>query len=322
MPWSGGGTYALPPAYSPEVNGSVIDATRYNGLTADVASGITAALAKNGENVPTANLPMGSFKHTGAGAATTAGDYLVFGGAATLTDLTTTGNTILGNAITDTFNQGAGSLVKNATGNWTIGAPSSGVSLLIANIAGQSAYQWSDGTRSGAIQTSVAGNFIGSLSADPFNIFTNGIIRVAVANAGNVTVNAPSSGVALTASGGIQENGAGVIGYAAGSGGTVTQLTSKSTTVVLNKTVGQITMNNASLAAGASISFIVTNSLVTQTDVVICHRGNNFGGDRNYRVETDRVATSSIVITVTNLSAGALAEAVVINFAVIKGSIT
>ena len=40
------------------------------------------------------------------------------------------------------------------------------------------------------------------------------------------------------------------IGYAAGAGGTVTQATNKSTTVVLNKTTGQITMNAASLAAG------------------------------------------------------------------------
>lgn len=81
MPWNGSGTYALPPAYSPEVNGTTIDATRYNGLTNDVATGISAALAKNGENTATANLPMGGFKHTGAAAANASGQYLVYGQA-------------------------------------------------------------------------------------------------------------------------------------------------------------------------------------------------------------------------------------------------
>lgn len=74
MPWNGSGTYSLPPAYSPEVNGDVIDAVRYNGLTTDIATGITNAFAKDGQNVPTANLAMGGFKFTGLAAGSTAGD--------------------------------------------------------------------------------------------------------------------------------------------------------------------------------------------------------------------------------------------------------
>ena len=75
MSWNGLGTYLLNPAYTPEVNGNTVDATRYNGALTDIAAGITAALAKNGENVPTANLPMGGYKHTGAAQATAAGQY-------------------------------------------------------------------------------------------------------------------------------------------------------------------------------------------------------------------------------------------------------
>jgi hypothetical protein len=78
MPWSGSGTYVLPPAYSPEVNGTVIDATRYNGLTTDVANGISNAIAKDGQNVPTANLPMGGFKHTGVADGNGTGQYLAY----------------------------------------------------------------------------------------------------------------------------------------------------------------------------------------------------------------------------------------------------
>lgn len=84
MPWTGTGTYNLPPAYSPEINGTTVDADRYNGLTLDVAAGITASIAKNGENVPTANLPMNAKKHTGAANAAIAGEYLVWGQAVTI----------------------------------------------------------------------------------------------------------------------------------------------------------------------------------------------------------------------------------------------
>ena len=78
MAWNGLGTFILNPSFSPEVNGNIIDAVRYNGLFTDLAIGLTAALAKNGENAPTANLPMGGFKHTGAVAATATGQYVEY----------------------------------------------------------------------------------------------------------------------------------------------------------------------------------------------------------------------------------------------------
>jgi len=90
MPWSGAGTYSPPAASFPEVNGTLIDAGRYNPTITDLAAGITAALAKNGENSPTANLPMAGFRHSGAGDASVAGQYLVFG-QATAGSLTTLG---------------------------------------------------------------------------------------------------------------------------------------------------------------------------------------------------------------------------------------
>lgn len=74
MPWNGSGTFNLDPSYSPEVAGTTIQPGRYNGLTGDIASGITNALAKDGQNTPTANLPMGSKKLTGLAAGSAAGD--------------------------------------------------------------------------------------------------------------------------------------------------------------------------------------------------------------------------------------------------------
>jgi hypothetical protein len=50
------------------------------------------------------------------------------------------------------------------------------------------------------------------------------------------------------------------IGYATGAGGAVTQATDRTTGVTLSKLTGQITTNNASLAAGAEAEFTVTNT--------------------------------------------------------------
>lgn len=108
------------------------------------------------------------------------------------------------------------------------------------------------------------------------------------------------------------------IGYATGSGGTVTQITNKSTGVTLNKLCGQITMNNASLSAGAEVSFTLTNSTIAATDVVVTaiSSGATAGA---YNTHVDAIAAGSCRISISNLSGSPLSEAIVINFVVIKG---
>jgi len=108
------------------------------------------------------------------------------------------------------------------------------------------------------------------------------------------------------------------LGYGAGSGGTVTQATSKSTAVTLNKPSGQITTAADALAAGASAEFIVNNSSVASTDTVMLLASGN--GD--YRVEPYTVFNGSFYVRVTNITGGSLSQAVVINYNVIKGSAT
>ena len=108
----------------------------------------------------------------------------------------------------------------------------------------------------------------------------------------------------------------GELGYTAEASGTVTQLSSKSTGVTLNKSAGQITMNNASLANVTNVSFTLTNSTISSNDVVVLSvaSGATAGG---YNCWISGKATGSCTITLRNLSGGPLAEAVVINFAVI-----
>ena len=102
-------------------------------------------------------------------------------------------------------------------------------------------------------------------------------------------------------------------------GGTVTQATNKSTGVTLNTESGQITMNNAALAYAAEVSFTVTNSKIAATDVVVaCHGSAGTAGA--YIVSANGIAAGSFKITVSNVSGGALSEAIVINYVALKGA--
>tara|TARA_R110000744_G_C18984782_1_gene519791 strand:+ start:10 stop:537 length:528 start_codon:yes stop_codon:yes gene_type:complete len=101
-------------------------------------------------------------------------------------------------------------------------------------------------------------------------------------------------------------------------GGAVTQLTSKSTTVVLAKPTGKITLHNAALADAAIVSFTVTcTGFARATDVCIVnhHSGGTVGA---YVVQATGHATNSFKITVTNVSGGSLSEAAVLHYALIQ----
>lgn len=107
------------------------------------------------------------------------------------------------------------------------------------------------------------------------------------------------------------------IGYV--SGGAVTQATNKTTGVTLNQPCGQITMAAGSVAAGAEATFTVTNDKVAATDVVmVCIASGGTSG--SYAAGVGAVAAGSFDVTITNLSAGGLDEAVVLNYAVMKSS--
>lgn len=106
------------------------------------------------------------------------------------------------------------------------------------------------------------------------------------------------------------------LGYTTAAQGTVTQATDKSTAVTLNKSAGRITMNAASLAASTAVSFTLNNSLISANDIVITNisAGGTAGA---YTTYVSSMTTGSAVITLRNMTAGALAEAVVVNFALI-----
>jgi hypothetical protein len=77
MPRNGSGTYTRPQAdYVP---GTTILATSVNSDLNDMAQALTASIARDGQTTPTANIPLGGFRITGLGNATSATDAVTLG---------------------------------------------------------------------------------------------------------------------------------------------------------------------------------------------------------------------------------------------------
>jgi hypothetical protein len=136
-----------------------------------------------------------------------------------------------------------------------------------------------------------------------------GTIRFgAAANAGAVAEVARVASTGLT----VTLDTAG-LGYGTGTGGAVTQATSRTTGVTLNKTNGAITLVSAAGSATWQ-SFTVTNSTVAATDVVVLSQKS---GTDLYMLEVTAVAAGSFRISFAT-TGGTTTEQPVFNFAVIK----
>jgi len=113
------------------------------------------------------------------------------------------------------------------------------------------------------------------------------------------------------------------IGYTSTAQGAVTQATSKSTGVTLNKSAGRITMDTAALAGNTAVSFILTNSLISTNDtLIVCVSSNTTGSAAGaYTTYVSYLAAGSALITLRNLTtATSYSEAVIINFSIIHGA--
>ena len=88
MSYNGSGTFNINTAGQPVVTGTVISSTAFNALTADLGTGLSTAITKNGQTTVTANIPFNGYKLTGIAVATASGDALSYGQAATVSALT------------------------------------------------------------------------------------------------------------------------------------------------------------------------------------------------------------------------------------------
>ena len=125
-----------------------------------------------------------------------------------------------------------------------------------------------------------------------------------------------ATGTSLSTTGNQVISGTGKHGYATGSGGVVTQATSKATGVTLSKSTGQITLDAAALAASTTVSFTLTNTVIEAGDILIMnHISGGTAGSYSLNAQS---AAGSASINVRNISLASLSEAIVIAFAVIK----
>ncbi len=74
MAFNGSGTFLINTAGQPVVSGTVISSTAFNALTADLATGLSTAITKDGQTTVTANIPMSTYKFTGLGVGSAATD--------------------------------------------------------------------------------------------------------------------------------------------------------------------------------------------------------------------------------------------------------
>ena len=220
-------------------------------------------------------------------------DGTVIGGssaaAGSFTTLSAIGNVTLGDSDTDTITPNA-VLVNNIPLKW------------------KSTWPFAAGSHGAWIVKGTDDNFY----VDNFEgntVFRRGsyAVSMTIDSAGAVTI--PGT-LSLTG---------GTLGYGTGAGGTVTQATSKSTAVTLNKPCGQITMNNAALAAGGTVLFQVTNSLALSSSIVVVNANANPAGEF-YSVWCSHSFAGGFFVCIRNITAVPLSDALVLNFALLTGA--
>lgn len=131
MSFNGSGTFQINTTGQPVATGTVISSTAFNALTADLATGLSTCITKDGQTTPTANIPMGSNKITGLANGTSATD------AANLGQVQSTVSKLL-------------SSVAGADTITAVAAPN-----LTAYAAGQMFYFVAAGTNTGAVTLNI-----------------------------------------------------------------------------------------------------------------------------------------------------------------------
>lgn len=138
MSFNGSGTFLINSAGQPVVSGTVISSTAFNALTADLATGLSTCITKDGQTTPTANIPMGNNKLTGLAVGTDATD------AATLSQVQSTVVKLIGSV------SGADTITGSLT------------PALAAYAAGQMFYFVAAGNNTGAVTLNI--NSLGAKS--------------------------------------------------------------------------------------------------------------------------------------------------------------
>lgn len=226
-----------------------------------------------------------------------------------------------GNTISTLDTNGNLVLAPNGTGSVT----ASKVDITGGTITGITNLVATGGTISGVTFT---GSFTGLTLIESTTLATsaaaagcnlNGSTLAADGTDTNININITPKGTGQTLS-------SGKMGYPTGTGGTVTQATSRTTGVTLNKITGEIVLFAAGIAGHEADEFVLTNSTIEADDVVmlcIKNGGSLAAGTRKYYItQVHTVAAGSCTISVGNIDNGAItSESPTLQFVVLKGAV-
>lgn len=236
MARDGSGNYSLP-AGNPVVTGTTISSTVQNATMSDIASALTQSVSKDGQTAMTGALNMGNNPITG------------------LTGLSTQSIALSGGV--------AGPVIS-------VAAPTSGTAMTITAFTGAAALAltttssansltMSDGTETAYFNTDGSHNWrLGINGAHNLTFFTNNTDRVSINSTGNVTINAPGSGIALTTKGGSSARVAQFDSTAAGSGSFISMSNSGTEYGTLGSALATITSYG-----GAATDVAINSSTLT-----------------------------------------------------------
>ena len=150
------------------------------------------------------------------------------------------------------------------------------------------------------------------------NLRLNGNTLSSTNTNGNINLTPNGTGQVLTTA---------PLGYGTGAGGTVTQLTSRTTGVTLDKITGEIVLFAGSISGHEADEFTLTNNLIGANDaIMLCIKSGAAAGTRKYyQVHAVAVTAGSCVISVGNIDNSSIpaagTESPVIQFVVLKGAV-
>lgn len=270
MARNGAGGYSRITPGTPYVNATTIDETVVNNEMDDLGNEIANSLAKDGQTVPTANLPMGGFKHTGVADSTARNHY------------TTTGQ-----------------VQDNSTCTANAGGTANAITLalapaLTAYVKGQQFTFIASYSNTGAATLNINGLGAKNINRDASNPLNAGDISNALAarvvyDGTNFQLTNPQTGKAL--SGLISASGLTIAGNKLAGG------TSGTTTVgaVGDVAIGNgLTLTGATLAvsAGPGLTFSGISLAIPTTSIFPAAMFSFTGGTKNADLLSNTTATS------------------------------
>jgi hypothetical protein len=201
----------------------------------------------------------------------------------------TTGTTISLGSITNSSLTNAGTLITSSGGHQQVGAAATVLTAI--GVTGNSNYSL-------------------TINSAGLHLWGSGSV------AGDATLERSAANtLRLTNTGILSSSNTVGVGYATGAGGAVTQATSFNTGVTLSTICGVITLFTSATVAGTVSTFVVTNTKVAATDVVVLSWGT--GTNPGALLSVANVASGSFTITWEAVSAQASSTRT-INFAIIK----